>query len=157
METLGIAIDVSHLNDKSFWDVQSHTNKPIFASHSNVRKRASHMRNLKDDMIKAIAESGGSIGVNFCESFLSTDKEHKVNMHCAFEMIKEIIAITGSVNHVHIGSDFDGCKVPDDIKDVSNMPLFFSKLKEYLELSNEEIEKIQYKNIVRIIRNYWNE
>ena len=156
METLGILIDVSHLNDKSFWDVQSHTNKPIFASHSNVRKRANHMRNLTDEMIKAIADSGGSIGINFCNGFLSTDDSHKINRNCAFEMIREVINLTGSTDHVHIGSDFDGCKVPEDIKDVSLMPDFFKNLQEYLQLSNEDVEKIQYKNMVRIIKNYWN-
>lgn len=157
METLGIIVDVSHLNDKSFWDVQSHTNKSLLASHSNIRKRANSMRNLTDEMIKAIADSGGSIGINFCQGFLSTDKEHKVNRNCAFEMIKEIINITGSVEHIHIGSDFDGCKIPNDIKDVSTMPDFFQSLQNYLELTKEEIKKIQFGNMLRIINEHWKE
>ena len=155
METLGILVDVSHLNDKSFWDVQSHTNKIIFASHSNVRKRAGHMRNLTDDMIKAIANSGGSIGVTFADIFLSSDKDHKFNRNCAYEMIREIINLTGSVNHVHIGSDFDGSRVPPDIKDVSTMPEFFFHLKEELNLSNNDIKKIQYENMTRLIKDTW--
>lgn len=155
MESLGILIDVSHLNDKSFWDVHSHTNKIIFASHSNVRKRANVMRNLTNEMIKAIADSGGSIGINFCNGFLSSDNDHKADRHCAFEMIHDIISLTGSTDHVHIGSDFDGCRVPDDIKDVSHMPDFFSNLQEKLSLSHEDIKKIQYGNMLRIINNCW--
>ena len=155
MESLGIIIDVSHLNDKSLLDVIGHSNKPILASHSNVRKRANHMRNLTDEMIKAIGESGGTIGINLYEGFLSTDKDHKVNRNCAFEMIREIINLTGSVDHVHMGTDFDGAKVPEDIKDVSYMPDFFVALKEYLDLTDNDIKKIQYENMVRLIKSYW--
>ncbi len=155
MQSLGILIDVSHLNDKSFWDVHSNSNKPIFASHSNVRKRAGHMRNLTDEMIKAIAESGGTIGMNFADIFLSSDKDYKVSKTDIFDMVREIINLTGSTDHVHIGSDFDGAKVPEDIKDISSMPDFFIKLQEYLDLTNEDIEKIKYKNMVRLIKNYW--
>ena len=70
-------------------------------------------------------------------------------------MIREIIDITGSVNHVHIGSDFDGCRVPSDIKDVSTMPDFFNGLQKYLDLSNDEIMKIQFGNMVRIMKQCW--
>jgi membrane dipeptidase len=155
MESLGIIIDVSHLNDKSFWDLHSHTNKPFIASHSNLRKRANHMRNLTDEMVKAIAESDGSIGINFYTGFLSTDPDHKVNRKCTFEMIKEIINLTGSVNHVHIGSDFDGCQTSSDLKDVSVMPDYFSELQEYLQLSDIEIKKIQFENLSRVMKKIW--
>lgn len=153
MESLGIVIDVSHLNDKSFWDVQSHTNKPIFASHSNLRTKASHKRNVTADMAKAIAESGGTMGINLCTSFLTDDKS--CSRTTAFEMIREIIDVTGSVNHVHMGTDFDGAKMPDDIKDVSAMPGFFTDLQEYLDLSDNDMKKIQYENVVRVIKEYW--
>ena len=155
METLGILIDVSHLNDKSFWDVVANTNKPIFASHSNLRKRANVIRNLENEMVLEIAKSGGSVGINLCKGFLSTDKEHNFNMQCVIEMIKGVIEITGTCDAVHIGTDFDGCQTPADLKDVSYMPKFFASLKEKLELSDEDLRKIQYGNVVRIIENYW--
>ena len=155
MQSLGILIDVSHLNDKSFWDVQSHCNMPIFASHSDVRKRAGHMRNLTDDMIKAIGESGGTIGINFADLFLYSGKDRKAIRQDAFEMAREIISLTGSTDHVHIGSDFDGATMPEDIKDISTMPDFFNNLQTYLDLSDEDIEKVQYKNMLRLIKNCW--
>ncbi|MHA1991377.1 MAG: dipeptidase [Candidatus Hodarchaeales archaeon] len=152
---LGIILDVSHLNDKSFWNVVKNTNKPILASHSNLRKRADHKRNLTDDMVKEIAKTGGSIGINFHKGFLSTNDKHPANRFCAMEMIHEIISITGNADHAHIGSDFDGCSVPEDIKDVSFMPTFFKELKNRIGLTDEEIEKIQYKNVLRIMESNW--
>lgn len=70
-QDLGIIIDVSHLNDRSLQDLLDKTRKPLLASHSNLRKWADHKRNLSDDFVKAIADTGGSIGLNFCANFLS--------------------------------------------------------------------------------------
>ncbi|NMC03895.1 MAG: hypothetical protein GYA24_01725, partial [Candidatus Lokiarchaeota archaeon] len=69
-ERLGITVDVSHLNDPSFWDVVSVAKKPFIASHSNARAVCNHPRNLTDDQIKALAERGGTIGINFSIKFL---------------------------------------------------------------------------------------
>ena len=63
-------IDISHLNDAGIWDVFRHTRKPFVASHSNARAMASHPRNLTDDMIRALAERGGVMGINYCTAFL---------------------------------------------------------------------------------------
>ncbi|MFV2016502.1 MAG: dipeptidase, partial [Candidatus Heimdallarchaeota archaeon] len=114
MNDLGIIIDVSHLNDKSFWDVINHTNGPVIASHSNLRKFADHPRNITDEMVQAIADCGGTIGINFCKGFLSTKDTHKANHRCALEMIREVVDLTGT-SSVNIGSDFDGCTLPEDM------------------------------------------
>lgn len=155
MEDLGIIIDVSHLNDKSFWQVIDNTNKPLIASHSNLRKRADHKRNLTDDMVKAIADTNGCIGINFCSGFLSTNENHPPNRHCAHEMIRDIIELTGSYEHVNIGSDFDGCTTPKDIPNITIMPQFFSELQERLSLSQDDLIKIKYGNICRVIKSIW--
>ncbi|OLS26354.1 MAG: hypothetical protein HeimC3_09040 [Candidatus Heimdallarchaeota archaeon LC_3] len=149
---LNMILDISHLNDKSFWDVMKYTNISILSSHSNLRKYADHKRNLTNEMVQEIAKSNGSIGINFCKRFLSTKEDHPPNRFCAMEMIREIINITGSTDHVHIGSDFDGCSIPDDVKDISTMSKFFVELKERLHLEKLDIEKIQYKNVERIIK-----
>lgn len=70
MNELGMLVDVSHLGETAFWDVVATTNSPIIASHSNVYSLAPHYRNLTDDQIKAIAKSGGYIGMNFYNKFL---------------------------------------------------------------------------------------
>jgi len=70
MERLGMIIDISHLNDAGIWDVFRHTKKPFVASHSNARAVASHARNLTDEMIRALAERGGVVGINYYSCFL---------------------------------------------------------------------------------------
>ena len=70
MNELGMIIDVSHLGETAFWDVVHTTKEPIIASHSCVYNLSPHYRNLKDDQVKAIAESGGIICVNFYSRFL---------------------------------------------------------------------------------------
>ncbi len=73
MDDLGMLIDVSHLGETAFWDVVNTSKNPIIASHSDVYSLSPHFRNLKDDQIKAIAKSGGYIGVNFYCKFLDPD------------------------------------------------------------------------------------
>ena len=70
MNELGMLIDVSHLGETAFWEVIELSNSPVIASHSNVYSIAPHYRNLTDDQIKAIAKSGGFIGMNFYNKFL---------------------------------------------------------------------------------------
>jgi len=65
-------VDVSHLNDQGFWDVLEASRDPIVASHSNARSLCNHPRNLSDDMVAALAEKGGVVGVTFAPSFVST-------------------------------------------------------------------------------------
>lgn len=70
MDELGMLVDVSHLGETAFWEVVSLSKNPIIASHSNVYSICPHYRNLTDDQIKAIAKSGGYIGINFYCKFL---------------------------------------------------------------------------------------
>lgn len=154
MEDLGILIDVSHLNDKSFWDIIDHTNGPVFASHSNLRVYCDHKRNLDLEMVEAIANTGGSVGVNFCKGFLSLDQEsHPANLGCAVSMITRIIEET-SIDNVHIGSDFDGCTIPEDMKDIRGVENLFEKLRHDLDLSEFDLKKIQHGNMLRLIRSH---
>jgi len=99
-QAMGIIIDVSHLNDASFWDVTKFTKAPIIASHSNCRALCSHPRNLTDDQIKAIVDTGGLVGVNACSLYVeSGDLEHLLNH------IDHLVKI-GGVEHVGLGLDF---------------------------------------------------
>ena len=70
MNRLGMVVDISHLSQKGFWDVVDITDSPIIASHSNSRALADHPRNLTDDQAKAVANSGGVIGVTLVRPFL---------------------------------------------------------------------------------------
>jgi len=77
MNELGLLIDVSHAGDQTFWDVIKITNKPIIASHSSVYSLVASRRNLKDDQIKAIADNGGVVQVNFHPGFIDSSFERK--------------------------------------------------------------------------------
>jgi len=72
MNELGIIVDVSHVGEKTFWDVVKTTKKPIIASHSSVWKLCPHRRNLKDDQLRAIAETGGVVFINFLPNFIDS-------------------------------------------------------------------------------------
>ena len=99
-EKLGIVVDVSHLNDPSFWDVIKFARAPVIASHSNCRALCDHLRNLTDDQIKAVADGGGVVGVNAYSLFVNPpDLEHLV------DHIGHIVKV-GGIEHAGLGPDF---------------------------------------------------
>ncbi|UJG41412.1 MAG: dipeptidase [Candidatus Heimdallarchaeum aukensis] len=155
MNRLGIIVDVSHLNEKSFWDVIEVSNKPVIASHSNAWEICNHKRNLKDDQIEAIKESGGTIGLNLCISFLKekVEKPEKIGFKHIIKHINYIVKKAG-IDHLTLGSDFDGARVPEVIKDVSYYPNLI-RILEGEGYSSEDIEKITHKNIERVIKKVW--
>ena len=77
MNQLGMLVDISHVGEQTFWDVIHLTTKPIIASHSSVYSLVPHRRNLKDDQIKAIAENGGVIQINFNPGFIDSTFDRK--------------------------------------------------------------------------------
>lgn len=105
IEELGILLDVSHLNEKSFWDVVNIASRPIIASHSNAKYFANVKRNLDDEQLIAIAKSGGLVGVNAVSVFVNDDKENQKidNLIDQIDYIKSLIGIE------HIGFGFDFC------------------------------------------------
>lgn len=102
---LGITIDVSHLSEKSFWDVYQASSKPIIASHSNAKAVCSHPRNLTDDQIKAIVACDGLIGLTYVPWFVVEGRQ--ATMDDLLNHINHMLAL-GAENHLMLGSDFDG-------------------------------------------------
>lgn len=148
IEDIGIIPDVSHLSDKGFYDVAATCKKPFIATHSNARVITNHPRNLTDDMIKVLADKGGVMGINFCSDFLGTSKISRIE-----DMIKHIdhIKSIGGIDCISLGSDFDGIENDVEIQNASEM----SKLEISLinhGYSYEDIEKIFYKNALRILK-----
>ena len=70
MGELGMIADVSHASDKTFWDILKYAKGPVVATHSNCRSLCNHPRNLSDEMMRALAEKGGIMGLNFYGPFL---------------------------------------------------------------------------------------
>lgn len=149
-ERLGIIIDVSHLSDAGFYDVLKYTKQPFVASHSNARGVCPHARNLSDDMIRLLASRGGVMGINFAAGFLEeTNEEHALSK--ISEMVKHILYIKdlAGIDCIGLGSDFDGIDPHLELKDASYMPKLYQALQD-AGLSEEEIEKIFYKNVLRV-------
>lgn len=138
MNKIGIAVDVSHLNDKSFYSVIEKADK-ILATHSNCRSICNHKRNLTDGQIKLITQKGGIIGLNFYPEFLGNNFYDDIyrNIYHLCEM--------GFENNIAIGSDFDGAEMPKEMKDISHVPNLYGKLLEK-GLEKPLLDRIFYKN-----------
>lgn len=149
MNELGMIIDVSHLSDGGFWDIVETSKYPIVASHSNAREICSHPRNLTDEMIRAIAEKGGVIGINFYPRFLKNSG--KAGVDDIVVHLNHIINI-GGVECVCIGTDFDGFSGEStEIEKMGQIHLLCDALKKN-GVKEKYIEKIWRENAMRVIK-----
>jgi len=152
MNNFGITLDLSHLNEKCFWDAIDITNLIPIATHSNSRTLTDHPRNLYDDQLLAISERGGVIGIVFYNTFLKTGK-NTPTLEDIFKHTDYIINLCGE-DHVGIGTDLDGGKIeefPKEIRHISNLPLV---TKYFLEkgYNEERVKKIMGANFLRVLK-----
>jgi membrane dipeptidase len=156
-QDLGITIDVSHLNDQSFWDLYEITEKPIIATHSNARSICDHPRNLTDDQIKAIYEKHGTIGINFCMKFLDPEHPSEEYTNLGLDIIKkhiDHIVNLSDINTVALGSDYDGTSVPNCVRDCTKLHNLWNYLLEN-GYSEQDINKISHANLLRVFKDTW--
>ena len=188
---LGIMIDISHVSDRTFFDVLDASKATIIASHSSVRALCDHPRNLTDEMIKALAADGGVIQICFVSSFVKTPKPNperdkalqalrekygsrrEIKDEAVLEKMREeymgiyekypsdratvqdlvdhidhVVKLVG-VDHVGIGTDFDGGGDIEGCSDVSELPNVTAELVRR-GYSEEEIRKIWGENFMRV-------
>lgn len=151
MNTLGIIVDVSHLSDKGFYDVIELSEKPIVASHSNARGVCRNARNLTDDMLYKLADNGGVMGMNYAHHFLHDNAERgRQTISCVIEHMRYIRKKIG-IEHIALGSDFDGIDTEIQLKDASMMTELVIAL-EKAGFTSDEIEKITYQNALRVFK-----
>jgi membrane dipeptidase len=125
LNRLGMIVDVSHLSDAGFWDVMEVSKDPVVASHSNARSVCGHPRNMTDDMIRALAERGGVMGMNFAPDFVH---QKDPSVETLVDHIDHIVDLVGP-EHIGLGSDFDGIPdTPKGLKDASKMPAVTEEL-----------------------------
>lgn len=148
MNKIGMYVDVSHLNDKSFYDVAEISDAPIIATHSNSRSVCGHRRNLTDDMFKLIVSSGGCVGINFYPPFL--EESGKADADSIVKHIEHFMELGGE-NNIGIGADFDGTEnnLPIGIRGCQDIYKVFERLLK-LNYTDEQIEKISHKNFMRL-------
>ncbi|MBQ9121891.1 MAG: dipeptidase [Lachnospiraceae bacterium] len=166
MEKLGMIVDVSHLSDAGFWDVCKYSTKPFVASHSNAREVCRSMRNLTDEMIRALAEKGGVTGLNFCKAFTMEHlwrgrewldsvgaKEPRGNqdyLQMLTQHAKHIVNV-GGIECLGLGSDFDGIGTHQDLPHAGEMERLYGALKR-AGFTESQLDKIWYKNVLRVYR-----
>jgi membrane dipeptidase len=154
---LGIMIDVSHLNERGFWDVASLTDAPLVASHSNAYALCPSTRNLTNPQLDAIAATGGMVGLNFAVNFLREDATRDANtpLEVMVRHIDYLVERIG-IEKVGFGSDFDGVLISQDMGDVTGLPKLMSMLKDrgYDDLA---LRKLAHENWVRVLRKTWGE
>ena len=192
MNALGMMIDLSHASDETFWDCIRLSEAPLVATHSCCRALCNHRRNLTDEMLKALAEKDGYVGINFYPAFLSerflsdpadaalfdegdrveaafiADPGNPERIRAWEEMqdrletiwrpgVKEIVdhidhavGIVG-IDHVGIGSDFDGILVPPaGLENVSYIGRVFDEMR-HRGYDEESVEKVAGKNLLAVL------
>lgn len=151
MNRLGMIVDVSHVSDKTFWDVLEASRAPVMASHSSCRALCDHPRNLTDEMIRALATKGGLIQINFAPEYLTRRKEPPASVEDVAAHIEHAVRV-GGVDAVGIGSDFDGIDhVPAGLEDVSRFPNLTRALLAR-GFSAGDLRKIYGGNVLRLMR-----
>ena len=151
MNELHMVVDVSHLSDGGFWDIcdlQKSAGRPFVASHSCARAIMNHQRNMTDEMLKALGNLGGVVGLNYCGHFLQENT--KSTVEAMVKHIRHMVNVAG-IEAVGLGSDFDGFDEKSELADASQMPKLFDAL-EAAGFKNSEIEKIAYGNTIRVLK-----
>ncbi len=147
MEKMGILVDVSHICEKGFWDVEEITKYPFIASHSCVKALCSHPRNLSDEQIKAMIKRKCGIGINFYPEFLDNSgvcKTERIVDHI------EYILQLGGESVIGLGSDFDGVSgLPSDMNGIEDMTNLFNIMKNR-GIDEEIIKNIKFENFYRL-------
>ena len=195
MNRLGMLVDISHVAPATFWDAIATTTKPVIASHSSAKAICAAPRNLEDDQIKAVADNGGVIGVNYEITFVGeayrtakdaldsekadeskrAEKDHPAESGGLKNALREIdelhddkvaklskphyteivdhidhmVSVAG-VDHVGLGSDFDGATMPEGMEDCTKVPLITDELlrRGYGE---SDVRKILGENFMRVM------
>lgn len=148
MNERGIIVDISHLSEGGFYDVAKYSKKPFAASHSCARALCDHSRNLTDDQLRVIGETGGVAGVNFYSRFLTEGSDFttidRIVEHAVY------MANKAGVEAVAMGSDFDGIDCELEMSDGTGYPRLLEALEKHF--SDDDVEKIASGNFLRVFR-----
>lgn len=152
---LGIAIDLSHLNEQGFWDVAKISKAPLIATHSNVHAISASSRNLTDKQIEAIGASGGMIGLNFANGFLRPDGLWRgdTGFDVMLRHLDRMIELAGP-DHVGFGSDFEGARIPAAIGDVTGLANLQRAMREH-GYDETMMRKLCFANWLAALERVW--
>ncbi|WP_027482915.1 dipeptidase [Deinococcus pimensis] len=154
---LGVMIDVSHLNERGFWDVARHSSAPLVATHSNAHAVCPSTRNLTDAQLAAVRDSGGVVGFNFAVNDVRPDAhlEPDTALEVLVRHVEYLVERVG-VEGVAFGSDFDGAVVPRVVGDASRVPALLEGLRE-AGYDDATLLRLANGNWRRVLRQAWRE
>lgn len=151
----GILVDLAHLNEAGFWDAAAISDAPLVVSHTAVHSLCPSTRNLTDEQLDAIAETDGVVGISFCVENLHPQGEQDTSLplETVVDHI-EYVAERVGIDHVALGTDFDGATVPAAIGDVCGLPTLFEALRNR-GFDEAARAKLAQKNWLRVISETW--
>lgn len=167
MNRLGMLVDISHVSDSTFYDALATTSYPVIASHSSARAINDHRRNLSDDQLRAVARNGGVVNVNFYSVFIDPAFRARAEslgenteairalprppLSVLLDHFEHIIRVAG-IDHVGLGSDFDGVGglLPAGMDDVTRLPLIAQGLLDR-GYSEADVRKVLGGNMLRVM------
>jgi len=154
-DELGILIDLSHMNQAGFHDVANHSGNPLVATHSNPHTICPHARNLTDDQLCMIHDSGGMVGLNFATAFLRPDGKMlpDVLAEIMTRHLDHLIMILGE-DHVGLGSDYDGAMMPDWLASAASLPDLVAALRQH-GFGETLITKLCVDNWLSVLGKIW--
>lgn len=150
-----ILVDLSHLNEKGFWDVAQLSDAPLVATHSNAHAICEHSRNLTDKQLAAIKDSGGMVGVNYAVNFLRPDGKRDDDMPLAI-IVDHIDYLIGKLGEdsVGLGSDFDGAMIPKKLPSAAALQDLVAEMRSR-QYGEALIEKVCFRNWLRVLKKTW--
>lgn len=162
MNRLGMMVDVSHVSDETFNDCIDVSRAPLIASHSSCRALTNVPRNMTDEMLRALAKNGGVVMINFYNGFINTEyarpgmpaptkPAEKATLDMLMQHFEHAIKVAG-IDHVGIGSDFDGVDgmLPPGMEDVTKLPTITYELLRR-GYSEKDVRKILGENLLRVM------
>jgi len=152
---LRIMIDLSHLNEKGFWDVAALSHAPLVATHSNAHALSPHSRNLTEKQLAAIRETGGMVGVNFAVSFLRPDGRHDKDTPADLivQHVEYLVKQVGE-DGVGLGSDFDGALISAELGNAGGLQILVDAMRKR-GFGEPLIEKLCFRNWIRVLGRTW--
>jgi len=150
-----ILIDLSHMNEKAFWQTAELSDSPLVATHSNAHALCPQPRNLTDEQLAAIAVSDGLVGVNFGTAFLRGDGKRDGDTPIT-DIVRHLCYLMDRVgeDRVGFGSDFDGVNVPSALGDVAGMPLLLEAMTQ-AGINDVLREKLAWRNWLSVLKRTW--
>lgn len=151
----GVLVDCAHLTARGFWDVHDAARDPLVVSHAGAHEQCPSSRNLTDDQLDAVADTDGLVGVTFAAGALRADGTHDpdTGLDVVVRHVDHLVDRMG-VDHVALGSDFDGATVPDSIGDVTGVPGVFDALRD-AGYAERDLEKLAHGNWLRVCEATW--